>query len=70
MLFRSYAVPGFPTAMGVIPAGTDVYLVECPVEIPADGLASGQLLYELTVDTPDSSIKLLGSGVRLTLKAG
>jgi len=65
-----YAVPGFPTAMGVIPAGTDVYLVECPVEIPADGLASGQLLYELSVDNPDSSIKLLGSGVRLTLKAG
>jgi hypothetical protein len=63
------AAAGFPVTMGTIPAGTAVYLVECAMEVPADGLAKGQLLYELSVDNPEAPIKLLGSGIRLTLKA-
>lgn len=64
-----YAAPGFPVVMGTIPAGTDVYLVECPVLIDAAGLASGQVLYELLLDNPAVTVKMLGSGIRITPKS-
>ena len=60
--------PGYPVLLGSITAGTDVYLVECAVEIDADGLANGQLLYQLDCDNPATPVKLLGSGVRIVLK--
>lgn len=60
---------GFPVMLGTIPAGTAVYLVECSVIVPADGLANGAMFYEFDVDMPAAPVKLLGTGVRISLKA-
>lgn len=55
-------------AMQDIPAGTDAYMLEASTSMDLTGYSGGSIYYELGLDTPGVDVKMLQTGVKLSLK--